>query len=599
MNTISINYKNTPVSVRGQFSMTDEEEELFVSGLFSEFPEISQCVVLNTCNRFELYFDGTDENIIPVERELCAFKSADEKAVMENSFTYSGEDAITQLITLACGMDSMVLGEDEILRQIKEAYTKAHDKGRTGFEFNTIFKMAITAAKEIKTLTGLSMTPVSIGTLAAAEAARFKTEWGEVNVLIMGITGKIGLITAKNALAHGGIRLTGTTRAKDLKSLDVDGTQVPLYPFDERYSLFDGADVIISATNYQGYTVGRDEFLGSLSTKKNRLFIDLAVPADIDPALRDEEGCTLHDIDYFTTLAEENNELKKQKADQAAENARIWEQNIMKELSIREAIDLIPRFKKVIGQGDAGKFIYDLRKNTTFSQMQGVVEYIKQFIDVNEEKMNQKNSTAYFPLFVKAEDMKVLIVGGGSTATRKVRSLSDYRADVTVICENPSDEILAMQASGKISVIARDFEMSDIDNGYFLVVAATNDTPLNAAIAERCADMGILTDVVDDPQLCTALFPSIVKSGDVTAAISTNGKSPVIAKYLKGKVKEALPENISAVNERMNSFRIYLKNKVSDVTRRGVLNNRILAMILEDNADDDEIKQFIETAARE
>ena len=223
--------------------MTDEEEEFFVSGLFSGFPEISQCVVLNTCNRFELYFDGTDENIIPVQRELCAFKSADEKAVMENSFTYSGEDAITQLITLACGMDSMVLGEDEILRQIKEAYTKAHDKGRTGFEFNTIFKMAITAAKEIKTLTGLSMTPVSIGTLAAAEAARFKTEGGEVNVLIMGITGKIGLITAKNALAHGGIRLTGTTRAKDLKSLDVDGTQVPLYPFDERHSLFDGADV--------------------------------------------------------------------------------------------------------------------------------------------------------------------------------------------------------------------------------------------------------------------------------------------------------------------------------------------------------------------
>ena len=169
MNTLSISYKTAPQSVREAFSFSAEEQERFYPEAFVKLPGVSQCVILSTCNRFEIYFDGGRENIKPMEKLVCENRGITLREVLRYFNVYEDGGAVLHLTRVASGIDSMVLGEDEILRQLKEAYGRALENGATSSEFNTIFQMAIAAAKNIKTDTGLSTTPVSFGTLAANE----------------------------------------------------------------------------------------------------------------------------------------------------------------------------------------------------------------------------------------------------------------------------------------------------------------------------------------------------------------------------------------------------------------------------------------------
>ena len=196
MNVISISFKSAPLAVRALFAFSKDEQSDFFKKLFNSIPAIAQCVIISTCNRCEFYFDSDRENIKKAEHFICNYKGMDIEKAIKYFNVFTGENAIGHLLKVACGIDSMVLGEDEILRQVKESYYFAMENNAVSTEFNTIFKMAITAAKEIKTVTGLSSTPVSIGTLTANEVFRFKKE--EKHILIIGITGKIGSITAKN-----------------------------------------------------------------------------------------------------------------------------------------------------------------------------------------------------------------------------------------------------------------------------------------------------------------------------------------------------------------------------------------------------------------
>ena len=157
---------------------------------------------------------------------------------------FTGENAIGHLLKVACGIDSMVLGEDEILRQVKESYYFAMENNAVSTEFNTIFKMAITAAKEIKTVTGLSSTPVSIGTLTANEVFRFKKE--EKHILIIGITGKIGSITAKNIADKDNTQIIRTSGRYSANTVLPFGDNIVITDYTNRYKFMDWADVVIN-----------------------------------------------------------------------------------------------------------------------------------------------------------------------------------------------------------------------------------------------------------------------------------------------------------------------------------------------------------------
>lgn len=378
MNVISVSFKSAPLAVRALFAFSKEEQSDFFKKLFNSIPAIAQCVIISTCNRCEFYFDSDRENIKKAEHFICNYKGMDIEKAIKYFNVFTGENAIGHLLKVACGIDSMVLGEDEILRQVKESYYFAMENNAVSTEFNTIFKMAITAAKEIKTVTGLSSTPVSIGTLTANEVFRFKKE--EKHILIIGITGKIGSITAKNIADKDNMEIIGTSGRHSANTVLPFSENIVITDFSNRYKFMDWADVVISATSSPHYTVTKDELKENIKTKKPRLFIDLAVPNDIDSAIKEMENCRLFDIDYFNTLSKTNNRIKKTKALSAAEYVKSWTDEIIKELCFRDIINSLPDLEKIVEKRSLKHLIYSLRKLSDRNQAESVSEWLNDYI---------------------------------------------------------------------------------------------------------------------------------------------------------------------------------------------------------------------------
>lgn len=353
---ISVSFKKTPLSIRQKFSFSEEEQRLFLQGLIKE-KNITGGVIVSTCNRSEIYVTGTKEAIEAVENALSVQKEIEKETIKRYCFYYKGKKAVRHLFRVSCGLDSMVLGEDEILRQVKEAYQNAREAGCVNGTLNIVFQGAFHCAKLSKSETRLSNTPVSLGTLTAnaveaylkgeadgKEKSGIPLETGEAEqnpenigkVLVIGATGKIGSIVAKDLMAKG-IRVIGTHRRKHLgdEIFLAHKEQITFVDFSERYGYLSQVDAIVSATSSPHYTLTKEEYQRQCP-KQKQLLIDLAVPYDIDKEIGELSGVTLFDIDYFETLSKENNHIRLDEAQKAERILQDCVEEVMKNLHLRE-----------------------------------------------------------------------------------------------------------------------------------------------------------------------------------------------------------------------------------------------------------------------
>ncbi|MCI8342298.1 MAG: glutamyl-tRNA reductase [Firmicutes bacterium] len=377
MYTISVSHKTAPLSLRSTFSFTKNEAEEFISTVVSK-KAVTECVVLSTCNRMEIYFDGTC-SIDEMLKFLCCFKGVETSGVMKYFNIFSGNQAVHHIFKVACGIDSMVLGEDEILGQVKGAFQTSLNMNATGFCFNTVFRNAIAAAKKVKTSTAVSKTPVSMGTLTANAVSAWKE--GNKNVLIIGISGKIGSIAAKNILAKDNVSVVGTLRRHNAPNLVAPAhSRVEFVEYSRRYECVENADVIISATSSPHYTVTADEYSRSLKTQKKRLLIDLAVPNDIDPAVGNLSGTTLFNVDHFESLSKQNNLRKQKEAETAEAMIDKLTDETLKELTFHSFLPHMHEMKKYFAENTIEKAFYKFRKELTNDEMTAVVSAFKKLV---------------------------------------------------------------------------------------------------------------------------------------------------------------------------------------------------------------------------
>ena len=220
---ISTNYKNAKAVFREKMALTPCQAGR-LQGACKE-AGIEESVYLSTCNRCELYGKGDYGQALTL---LSGETKTDVSELKGCILIKQGEAAIRHLFHVASGMDSMVIGEDEILGQVRRAYLSAKDGGFTGFYFNTVFQAALEAAKRVKTQTLLSKSSVSIATLAAAQCHRFLE--GKKRVLLMGGSGDTGRKVIKNLLSYGDCEITATVR--ESHSLP-EGVRI--VPFADRY----------------------------------------------------------------------------------------------------------------------------------------------------------------------------------------------------------------------------------------------------------------------------------------------------------------------------------------------------------------------------
>ena len=371
---ISINYKKADLNFRKNFAFTPDIQQEILSVLTNE-NDISQCVLLCTCNRTELYFCGNDSSYSTAEKILAKYGNINIENLIPYIMSFDGENAISHLFRVAGGIDSMVIGEDEILGQTKNAYAFAKQCGTTGYEINMIFQSAVTCAKKIKTQTMLSKTSVSTATLAANEAARLGKD---KTVLVIGATGKIGSTVLKNLVSHKNLNVIATSRhhGSDLNLTEND-SNISIVNYDRRYEYMDIADCIISATSSPHYTVTAYDMKKNVKNNKNRLFIDLAVPSDIDKSIVNIDGVRLIDIDYFEQLARKNN-LEKAESVTSAKNIISEEiDTLKKDLMFHDFLPFVENLKSYISNNSSETVLYKLKSSLNAEQFSAVLDVLR------------------------------------------------------------------------------------------------------------------------------------------------------------------------------------------------------------------------------
>ncbi|MCR5665395.1 MAG: glutamyl-tRNA reductase [Eubacterium sp.] len=351
MYCISVNYKKSESEQRQRFSFTRREQIQFLKYLRAG-SLIDGGVVLATCNRTELYVDlpeGVRRE--QIDKALATYKRVDVKFVRAQGVFFQGKSAIKHLMRVCAGLDSMILGEDEIFHQVKEAYGLSGRLGFTTGELNIIFQGAFNCAKKIKTLTGLSSTSVSYGTLAANEVERFlKKDTGRVTgfVLVIGATGKMGSVVAKN-LADKGIQVIGTRRTKHLAQMEREDTcseqmkNIQMVDFEKRYQYIKEAGAVVCATASPHLVIAKEMLDKQSIGNSKKLFLDLAVPYDIEPAVAEYEQIQLWQIDDFNELITTNKARKKTQEKQALGIVGQELEALLKKIYIRQFWPMISR----------------------------------------------------------------------------------------------------------------------------------------------------------------------------------------------------------------------------------------------------------------
>jgi uroporphyrin-III C-methyltransferase/precorrin-2 dehydrogenase/sirohydrochlorin ferrochelatase len=173
----------------------------------------------------------------------------------------------------------------------------------------------------------------------------------------------------------------------------------------------------------------------------------------------------------------------------------------------------------------------------------------------------------HLPLFHNLTHKKCLVIGGGSVATRKVRLLIDAKADVTVIAPTISEELLDLTNEHAITHINRTFNADDTRH-FVLIVSACNDKCVNTAVSNEAQQRNTPVNVVDEPSLCTVIFPAIVDRSPMTIAISSGGAAPVLSRLTREKLETLLPQNLGNLAELGKKFRAAVKEKFSNTEQR-------------------------------
>ncbi len=372
MQCISISHKTAVAGEREKFYIPEEKAADFLRRV-REDAGAAQCVVLSTCNRTEVYVQGEENRFRQLEEVLAKISGSTGEQIRKLVRRYQGRKALRHLFRVVCGMESMVIGEDQILGQVRDAYGYAKEAGYTGYESNSVFQAALACAKRVKTETMISRTTVSVATLAANEVMRLPMPCK--TVLLMGGSGKMGGIILKNLLSQKDIRVIATARSHN-GIFQSSSMQVENVDYQERYARLEEADAIISATSSPHYTLTAGRVREAIQTPKERLFLDISMPPDLDVEIGKLEHCRLVALDDIQKLAEDNNRLKQQAFADAEEILEEELEKLCKVLLFHRFTEEDVHWKGRYADCSAEKLIYLLRDELDSTSFEAVLKVL-------------------------------------------------------------------------------------------------------------------------------------------------------------------------------------------------------------------------------
>lgn len=471
-----LDYSLAPLDLREQLSFT-KTRVAELCATMGMTPGVCGCVLLSTCNRTELYISLLDGVGIAPDALLCQVAGVDDALFDQAFVTREGEEAIGHLMAVSCGLKSQIWGEDQILTQVKTAVEIAREADATDGILEAVFRTAISAGKAVKhqvRLTGIPTSAAHGGVLALERAM------GE-------LTGKRAMVIGNGEmgrLAAGLLRDKGCVVTVTLRTYRHGETLVPggcaVVDYDKRYQAMDGLDILISATTSPHHTVALDAY--KAMGNPPCYLVDLAVPRDIDSAIGLLPGVTLFHVDNMGVT---------------------------------------------VGADEA-----------TLGQVQTI-------LDEHLEKLHhwmayrdglQTPTHPRFPLFIDLTGQKVVVIGGGAIACRRVDTLLKFGADITLVAprwDKPNPTITWHQ---------RPYATGDLQ-GATLAITATDDRSVNAQVGRDATALHIPVSVADDAAACTFYFPAVCMGGGVVAGVvSSDGahhsRTAKAAKAIRNTLEE-------------------------------------------------------------
>ena len=317
---LGLNHKTAPVKVRENFSLSEERIRASLNHL-EDYTEIAECVILSTCNRTEVYAVMDEDETIEAREVLQSFLQdmAKSEAVADEYFyAHYGADCIRHLFRVASSLDSLVIGEGQILNQVKKAYSVAKSEKATRTVLNMLFHRAINTGKKVRTETRIAYSAVSVSYAAVELAKKTIGDLTRSNVLLLG-AGQMGELTARHLVANG-VKTVFVSNRKYLRAAELaevfGGVAVP---FEEFLQSAVNADVIITSTGAPHYLVERWDIERLMAKRRHRplIFIDIAVPRDVEPEVGEIPNVSLYNIDDLEAVVESNLQLRQQEAEEA------------------------------------------------------------------------------------------------------------------------------------------------------------------------------------------------------------------------------------------------------------------------------------------
>ncbi|MFT5376768.1 MAG: glutamyl-tRNA reductase [Candidatus Latescibacterota bacterium] len=314
--TLGLNHHTAPVEVREKLAFPENDQPQALLRLIEDYG-LSEAAILSTCNRSELYMAGDDESgIEQAQRFLADTRDVDAKQLQKHFYTLSGADAATHLFRVACGIDSLVLGESQILKQVRTALDTAQRNGSARLLLNELFQRSLRTGKRARSETDIGRGHLSVSTAAVELASQVFDQLENCHVLLLG-AGEMSELTAQYLVDAevASLRVANRTfaRAEEL-ARRFSGEAVDFEALAEHLA---ATDIVISSTSAPGFVVTPAMLTQAMKKRRGRplFLIDIAVPRDVDPAARQIDNVFLFDMDDLHQVVSANKKGREREID--------------------------------------------------------------------------------------------------------------------------------------------------------------------------------------------------------------------------------------------------------------------------------------------
>ena len=343
---LGINHKTAPVAIRERVAFTPAQLQA-ASLQLRNHQSIKEVAILSTCNRTEIYSLVEAGDARPVLDWLSQFHALPMEDIARYSYLHEDQAAIAHIMRVASGLDSMILGEPQILGQIKDAYDAAKKENLLGSGLEQLFQQVFATAKRVRTETGIGANPVSVAYAAVSLAQRIFTDLKTSQALLIGAGETIELVARhlKNAGVSRMVIANRTVERAQALADEMQGTAVALSEIPHQ---LEKADIVISSTAAPLPILGKGMVERALKVRRHKpiFMVDIAVPRDIEPQVGDLDDIFLFTVDDLKEVIEENLAARREAAVQAEELISTSVQEFLRSLRVRDSGRMIRNFRQ-------------------------------------------------------------------------------------------------------------------------------------------------------------------------------------------------------------------------------------------------------------